>query len=93
MTDHLHIFISIDILDPQPQNPTLIQRDGQIAGIARQISNSGFYPSHATIVRATNGRYQVISGHDRMEAARLAGITSVDLEILAQPTHITGKTT
>lgn len=70
--------LPIGNLDPHPQNPRAILRQAVVSGIAKDIEAYGFDPCHALIVRPmTGGRYQVISGHHRLAAAKQAGIEIV----------------
>lgn len=70
--------VSIDQLDPHPQNPRVVQREDVIQQIEQQIQAAGtFDPYYALLVRPVDGRFQVVSGHNRLEAARRAGLASV----------------
>jgi ParB/RepB/Spo0J family partition protein len=69
--------ISLSDIDPHPQNPRLVQREDVIEGIQASITQRGFDPAHAIIVRILDGRYQTISGHHRVEASKRAGLMFV----------------
>lgn len=71
--------VSIDLsrLDPHPQNPRLVRRDDVIEAISASMTAQGFDPAHALIVRPVGDRFQVISGHNRREAAIRAGLETV----------------
>src|SRR5215204_6790015 len=71
------IQIPIDLIDAHPQNPRLVPREDVIEAIAANINGSGFDPAHSIIVRPVGNRYQILSGHNRVEAARRAELTSV----------------
>ncbi len=62
-------WLSIEQLEPHPQNPRLIVREDVVEGIKIGISE-GFHPSNALIVWPQNGHYYVLAGHHRLEAAK-----------------------
>lgn len=68
-------WLPIEKLSPHPDNPRLIYRDDIIEAIASSISENGFQPEYALLVRPFDGGYQIISGHTRHKAATKAGIT------------------
>lgn len=74
---HALAVIGIEELKPHPKNPRIGMREDVIAAIASSISERGFHERHAITVRKTNGGYQIISGHHRVEAAKLAGLDAV----------------
>lgn len=69
--------IAIDLLDPHPKNPRLVKREDVIEAIKASIGEGGFDPAHSIIVRPLEGRFQVISGHNRVAAAYQAGLTAL----------------
>ncbi len=60
-------------LSPHPDNPRLIYRQDIIDTIAVSITDGGFKPEYALLVRPLESGYQVISGHTRLKAAQQAG--------------------
>jgi len=69
---------SIYSVDDHPDNPRLVIRQDVIDGIAAQIEERGYFdPAHALMVRPLNGRYQIIWGHQRKQAAIKAGLSEV----------------
>lgn len=66
-------------LEPYPRNPRLFLRENVVAGIAAQIKERGkFEECHALLVRPLDsGKHQIISGHQRFEAAKRAGLKEV----------------
>jgi DNA modification methylase/ParB-like chromosome segregation protein Spo0J len=65
--------IPIDQLHPHPDNPRLVLREDVVASITAQLEDAGaFADQHALWVRPLNGSYQIISGHQRTEAAKRA---------------------
>jgi ParB/RepB/Spo0J family partition protein len=70
--------IDVNEIDPHPDNPRLFLREDVIEGIKAQLQETGrFDPAHALLVRPVNGRYQIVRGHHRLEAAKRAGLESV----------------
>ncbi len=68
--------IELDLIDNHPDNPRVVLREEVIEGIVANMN--GEYPqNHALHVRPFNGRYQVISGHHRKQAAIRKGYDSV----------------
>lgn len=66
--------LPLDEIDPHPDNPRFRLRDDVVTQIAAEITRSGFGPEHALLVRPVDGRYQIVSGHHRVEAAKRAGL-------------------
>lgn len=70
--------VQIGSLDHHPDNPRLFLREEVIDGIAAQLEDQEYFDfAHALLVRPVDGRYQVVQGHHRLEAARAAGFDSV----------------
>lgn len=70
--------IPLGQLDPHPQNPRVIERTDVVDSIAAQIEAAGsFDPAHAILVRPLEDRFQIISGHNRFQAAQKAGLDIV----------------
>ena len=70
--------VQIALLDPHPDNPRIGFREDVVESIRQQIAEEGgFNPAHAIIVRAQGERFQVVCGHQRMEAAKRAGLAEV----------------
>jgi protein gp37/ParB-like chromosome segregation protein Spo0J len=66
--------LRLDLLVPHPRNPRLAPREDVIQAIRVGLAQ-GFDPAHALIVRPYDGRWQILSGHQRAEAARRAGLS------------------
>jgi site-specific DNA-methyltransferase (adenine-specific) len=77
LTDLAPVLLPLDQVDPHPDNPRIVRRDDVIDLIAAEITRSGFGTEHAILVRPLGERYQVVSGHNRREAALKAGIDQV----------------
>lgn len=70
--------IAVDKLRPHPKNPRAIMRKAVVDGIVDGIRRAGqFKPNHAITVRPVEDHYEVISGHHRLEAAKLTGLTEL----------------
>ncbi|MBB5329992.1 DUF5131 family protein [Tunturiibacter gelidoferens] len=76
MTDQ-PVLLALTELKPHPNNPRVVKRDDVIDAIAKQLQAGGFDTRHAITVRPVNGHYQIVSGHNRTEAAGLAGFQSI----------------
>jgi ParB/RepB/Spo0J family partition protein len=65
-------------LHPHPMNPRLVFREDVVTGIAASIKDAGtMRPEHALRVRPFADDFQIVSGHQRAEAARVAGLEEV----------------
>lgn len=69
--------ISITEIDPHPKNPRMYMREDVIEQIAAQVAAAGFSQKHAVHVRPLGGRFELISGHHRVEAAKKCGLSEV----------------
>ncbi len=71
--------ISIEDIDPNPENPRKDFSETYIQELAASIQTMGII--QPITVRKTNGRYQIISGGSRFRAAQLAGLKSLPVYI------------
>jgi ParB/RepB/Spo0J family partition protein len=72
------ISIPVDQLEPHPDNPRIADCSEIVARIEAAIRERGnFDPAHAIKVRPLNGIFQIVSGHNRTEAARRAGLSEI----------------
>lgn len=70
--------IPLSRLTAHPDNPRLMPAEEIIGQIAAAIRERGsFDVAHALIVRPLGDTYQIVSGHNRAEAARRAGLDAV----------------
>ncbi|MCB1718295.1 MAG: ParB-like nuclease domain-containing protein, partial [Candidatus Competibacteraceae bacterium] len=70
--------IEITKLVPHPKNPRIIMRQHVIDRIKERIERAGvFKPNYAITARPIDNYYEIICGHHRVEAARLAGLDKV----------------
>ena len=68
----------LSALLPHPKNPRIVERSEVISQISDQIKARGsFDPAHAILVRPVGDKFEIISGHHRVTAARRAGLTAV----------------
>ena len=68
-------YVAVEHLFAHPNNPRIEPRQDIVDQISAQITAAGrFDESHALIVRAFNGKFQIISGHHRWLAAKQSGI-------------------
>ncbi|MBC7078521.1 MAG: ParB N-terminal domain-containing protein, partial [Synergistales bacterium] len=68
--------LPLELLDDHPDNPRLVFREDVIDAIAANLN--GHYPQkHAIHVRPAGERFQVLSGHHRVRAARKAGLEEI----------------
>lgn len=64
-------------LESHPDNPRLQLRDDVIEQLVSEITRSGFGSEHALLVRPHEGKYQIVGGHHRADAAERCGLESV----------------
>lgn len=77
MSELAPVLLPLELVDPHPDNPRIVRRDDVIDLIAAEITRDGFGTEHAILVRPIGDRYQVVSGHNRREAALKAGIGEI----------------
>ncbi len=71
------VMVPLDKIKPHPKNPRLVMREDVIESIAAQVKADGFKEKHAISVRPVDDYYQILSGHQRREAAKRAGLKEV----------------
>jgi ParB/RepB/Spo0J family partition protein len=77
MPDQLPIeMLDIDLIDVQDYNPNE-QSDKQFNRLVQSIEEDGFEEPLVVSKAATEGRYELISGHHRLRAARVIGYTQL----------------
>lgn len=74
MHPRLLLKVSIDLLDPNPNQPRKQPHD--LEALAKSLAKCQLQPF---LVRRSADRYLIIDGHRRWEACRLAGITEVEV--------------
>lgn len=63
-------WVRLGLLDGHPDNPRLSLREDVVRTIQAQIQSGEFDEIHAVLVRPIGDRFQILSGHHRVEAAR-----------------------
>jgi hypothetical protein len=71
--------IPLQLIEPHPRNPRLAFDENVLNAMVAQMQKRGaFDPAHALKVRQKpSGRYEIIWGHQRFEAARRAGLAEI----------------
>lgn len=67
--------VDVTLIDPNPHQPRGTFDSASLKELAASIRVSGIL--QPVIVKPVNGRYQLVAGHRRTEAARLAGLPTV----------------
>jgi ParB family transcriptional regulator, chromosome partitioning protein len=67
--------VDVTLIDPNPHQPRGAIDPASLKELAASIRVSGIL--QPVIVKPVNGRYQLVAGHRRTEAARLAGLPTV----------------
>ena len=71
-------FLSLDRLYPYENNPYKVEDNEEMDELVKSIKQNGvLHPLLVRNVGGTSENYQIISGHRRAHAARLAGLTRV----------------
>jgi ParB/RepB/Spo0J family partition protein len=69
--------IPVDLIDPHPDNPRIVERTDVIEQISAELARGKFSQEHAVRVRPVDDRYQLVAGHNRRLAAIKAGIAEL----------------
>jgi ParB/RepB/Spo0J family partition protein len=74
--------LPVDQIDPSPDNPRLAFGGGlgDLTELTESIRAQGVL-QHLVVCPGPGGRYQLVFGHRRLEAAKAAGLTEVPVEI------------
>ena len=72
--------IPIDLIDDFPEHPFKVKQDEDMELLAASIKEQGLI-TPVTIRPKDNGRYEMVSGHRRKEACKLAGLTSIKADV------------
>ncbi len=75
--------VDIELLDPSPYQPRTQFREAALDELAQSIRASGIV--QPLIVRAINGRFQLIAGERRWRAAQRAGLAKVPVVVREVP--------
>ena len=72
--------IPIDLIDDFPDHPFKVKQDEDMELLAASIKEQGLI-TPVTIRPKDNGRYEMVSGHRRKEACKLAGLSSIKADV------------
>ena len=75
ISDGTPLSISVDAIHPNPHQPRKTHTEASIAELAASMKSSGII--QPLIVRKTAQGYELIAGHRRWQAAKIAGLTHV----------------
>jgi N6-adenosine-specific RNA methylase IME4 len=68
--------VKLESVKPHPDNPRVVMREDVVGAIVANLGDE--YPKkHAVHVRPVGDDYQLLSGHQRTEAARRKGLTEI----------------
>lgn len=67
--------IALDILVPFPSHPFKLYSGTRLEDMVESVRNSGIL--HPILVRSKGDKYEILSGHNRVNAAKLAGLITV----------------
>ena len=74
--------IPIDQIDPFPDHPFYMNDDEDMMDLAGSIAVNGLLVP-ASVRRMPDGRYEMLSGHRRMRACQIAGLSKMRCEVLS----------
>jgi len=77
LTDGTPAQITLSKLIPFPHHPFKLYKDEQMQEMVNSVQNNGVLTPIIVRPGAEQGQFEIISGHNRVEAARLAGLTEV----------------
>lgn len=73
--------ISLDEIDPFPDHPFKVRDDEDMMSLVESVRVNGVL-TPATVRKKEDGRYEVLSGHRRLRACRLAGKQALRCEVV-----------
>jgi ParB/RepB/Spo0J family partition protein len=73
--------IAISLIEPNPFQSRKVIDKAQVARLAKEIGEVGFW-DEAFRVRAVNGNYQLVVGHQRLEALKSLGHKKVAVDVV-----------
>lgn len=73
--------IPLDLIDPFEDHPFYVNDDEDMMDLAGSVSVNGLLVP-ASVREKADGRYEMLSGHRRMRACRIAGIRTMRCEVL-----------
>ncbi len=72
--------IPIELIDDFPEHPFKVRHDEDLELLAESIKEQGLI-TPVTLRPKDDGRYEMVSGHRRKEACKLAGLTSIKADV------------
>lgn len=73
--------IPLDEIDPFPDHPFRVRDDEDMINLVESVKASGVL-TPATVRKKEDGRYELLSGHRRLRACQLAGISALRCEVV-----------
>ena len=73
--------VSTDLILPNPRQPRHTRDDAELQNLADSIQEHGVLQPLVVLPANTDGSHELIAGERRLEAARLAGLSSVPVVI------------
>lgn len=73
--------IPLEEIDPFPDHPYKVRNDEDMENLVESIKTHGVM-TPAAVRKKENGRYELISGHRRMRACEILGITTLRCDVL-----------
>ena len=73
--------IPLDEIDPFPDHPFKVRDDEDMMNLIESVRTNGVL-TPATVQKKEDGRYELLSGHRRLRACRLAGIQTLRCEVV-----------
>lgn len=77
LTDGTPAQITLSKLIPFPHHPFKLYKDEQMQEMVNSVQHNGVLTPIIVRPGAEDGQFEIISGHNRVEAARLAGLTEI----------------
>jgi ParB family chromosome partitioning protein len=73
--------IPLDEIDPFPDHPFKVLDDEDMMNLVESIKTNGVL-TPATVRKKEDGRYELLSGHRRLRACKLAGIPTLRCDVV-----------
>lgn len=73
--------LPLDMIDQFPEHPFKVKDDEDMMNLIDSIRENGIL-TPATVRKKEDGRYEMISGHRRMRASKLAGLETLRCEVV-----------
>ena len=73
--------IQLDQIDPFPDHPYKVRDDEEMMALVESVKENGVI-TPATVRKKEDGRYELLSGHRRMRACMINGISTLRCEVV-----------